>query len=41
MSSQSEIEDIHKKYDGRDLIDDDDYKNYYERDHIGERQADL
>ena len=40
MSSQSEIENINKKYHERDRIDDDCRKNSDERDQMGERQAD-
>ena len=39
MSSQIEIEYIHKKYDNWYQIEDDDQNNHDERDQIGERQA--
>ena len=40
MSSQSNMENIHKKYDERYRIDNDDHKKSDEKYHIVERQLD-
>ena len=39
MSNQIKIEDIHKIYNGRSQIDDDDYNNYDEINRIGGKKS--